>query len=76
MKTKVKYSLTLKALKKEYKRIMLNLRKTTLTKVACEDAGYLIYYPHILTNISELKDNKSIIRKDIRLYSKLLKRSG
>ena len=73
MNTKVKYSLALKQLKSEYKKVMLTLRRTKHTKQACEDAGYLVYYPHILTNISELKDNKSIIKKDIRLYSKLLK---
>jgi hypothetical protein len=68
-----KYSTTLKSLKKEYKKVSLNLRKTRLTKEACEDAGYLIYYPHIIEDISKLSDDHRIIRKDIRVYSKLLK---
>jgi hypothetical protein len=68
-----KYSSTLKKLKKEYKKVALQLRKIKQTKEACENAGYLAYYPHILLNISENSDNKSIIKKDIRVYSKLLK---
>jgi len=73
MNTQTKYSIILKKLKREYKKVALTLRKTKQTKMACEDAGYLVYYPHILSNISQLKDDKSIIKKDIRVYSKLLK---
>jgi hypothetical protein len=74
MKTEVSLSQKLKKLKKEYKRIFIRLRRVERTKMACEDAGYLQYYPYLLTDISNLKDNKSIIRKDIRIYSQLLKR--
>jgi len=73
MNTQTKYSIILKKLKREYKKVALTLRKTKQTKMACEDAGYLVYYPHILSNTSQLKDDKSIIKKDIRVYSKLLK---
>ena len=74
MNTAIKYSLTLKQLKAKNRKVAITLRKTIATKEACEDAGYLVYYPHLLTNITTLKDEKSITKKDIRVYSKLLKK--
>jgi hypothetical protein len=73
MNTITQYSSTLKSLKKEYRRVALKLRETRHTKEACEDAGYLMYYPHLLTNLTELSDTYRIIKKDIRVYSQLLK---
>ena len=67
------YSSHIKALKKEGKKVALKLRSTLRTKEACEDAGYLVYYPHILEDLQELRDTKRIVYKDIRVYSKLLK---
>jgi hypothetical protein len=67
------YSSTLKHLKKECRKVALKLRSTRKTKVACEDAGYLMYYPHLLSDLIDLSDTKRIIRKDIRVYSQLLK---
>jgi hypothetical protein len=73
MNNVLKYSQTISALKKEYKRISLRLRKTRQTKKACEDAGYLMYYPSILSKLSEFTELKKDIHHDIRTYSQLLK---
>jgi hypothetical protein len=73
MNTAQKYSLILKGLKKEYRRVAIKLRRTEWTKRSCEDAGYLQYYPHILDNLSEFKEVRQAVKKDIRIYSKLLK---
>jgi hypothetical protein len=75
MNTVYKYSSVLNDLKKEYRKVSLQLRRVIKTKQSCEDAEYLGYYPHILVNLSLLSDDKRIISKDIRVYSKLLKES-
>ena len=65
--------LQLSLYKRQYKKVSLTLRKSLRTKEACEDAGYLMYYPSILDTIEECKDYKRILRKKIRYLSKVIK---
>ena len=73
MKPKLKYSITLKILKKEFKNTSIKLRKLQLTKTACEDSGYFNFYPFILQDLAQIRAIKSVIKKDIKVYSKLIK---
>jgi hypothetical protein len=59
--------------KRHYKKISLILRKTLKTKEACEDAGYLMYYPNLLSTIEDCKDSHRILRRKIRYLSRVIK---
>lgn len=58
---------------KVFKLSTLRLRQTITTKKACEDSGYLPYYPSFNSSISTLINDKRRLKSRIRLIAKELR---